>query len=122
MSRVLYALGRVCVRHRYVVLAIWVALLAGTVAVANEVGKQTSDNLTVPGSGSTHATNLLDDNLPDQANGTNPVVMEARTGDLTSGANEKAVRETVKKLKSAPHVTKAISPLGSQGSSLLSKD
>jgi len=122
MSRVLYALGRLCVRHRYVVLLVWIVVMAATVLLANHFGRPTSDNLTLPGTGSTQATDLLDADLPEQANGTNPVVMEATQGTLTSGANEKAVKETVESLKKAPHVTKAVSPLSSQGSSLLSKD
>jgi len=74
------------------------------------------------GTGSTNAQNLLDAHLPKQANGTNPVVMEAPNGKLTSSANSKVVKDTVASLKKAPHVTKAVSPLTSQGSAYLSKD
>ena len=95
MSRFLYALGRFCVRHRYPVLVAWIVLVVAFVAVARSVGAQTSNDLTIPGSGSTQAQDLLGDNLPNQANGTNPVVMEAAHGTLDAGANEKAVRDTV---------------------------
>ena len=48
--------------------------------------------------------------------------MEAPNGKLTSSANSKVVKNTVASLKKAPHVTKAVSPLSSQGSAYLSKD
>jgi putative drug exporter of the RND superfamily len=122
MSAALYRIGQLCVRHRWIVLPVWVAILIATVLLANHFGRNTSNDLTLPGTGSTNAQNLLDDKLPDQANGTNPVVMEAPHGKLTSSANSKVVDDTVKSLRNAPHVTKAVSPLSSQGSSFLSKD
>jgi putative drug exporter of the RND superfamily len=122
MSAALYAIGRACVRHKWVVFPVWVAVLLVTVLLANHFGRNTSNDLTLPGTGSTNAQDLLDATLPKQANGTNPVVMEAPHGSLTSPANSKVVRDTVKSLKKAPHVTKAVSPLSSAGSSFLGKD
>src|SRR3954470_6066989 len=122
MSGALYAIGRHCVRHRWIVLPVWVAILLVTVLLANHFGRNTSNDLTLPGTGSTNAQNLLEADLPEQANGTNPVVMQAPNGKLTSAANSKVVEDTVQSLKRAPHVTKAVSPLSSQGSSFLSKD
>jgi RND superfamily putative drug exporter len=122
MSAALYAIGRTCVRHRWLVLPAWVAVLIVTVLLANHFGRNTSNDLTLPGTGSTNAQDLLDAKLPKQANGTNPVVMEAPHGKLTSAANSKSVTDTVKSLKRAPHVTKAVSPLSSEGSSALSKN
>ena len=122
MSAALYAIGRTCVRHRWLVLPAWVAVLIVTVLLANHFGRNTSNDLTLPGTGSTNAQDLLDAKLPKQANGTNPVVMEAPHGKLTSAANSKVVTDTVKSLKRAPHVTKAVSPLSSEGSSALSKN
>ncbi len=122
MSAALYAIGGTCVRHKWVVLPMWLAVLIATVLLANHFGRNTSNDLTLPGTGSTQATDLLDADLPDQANGTNPVAMRAPSGKLTSSANKKVVQDTVASLKKAPHVTKAVSPLSSQGSSFLSKD
>jgi RND superfamily putative drug exporter len=122
VSGVLYGLAGACVRHRYRVVALWLVLVVAFVVVANGVGKQTSNNLTLPGSGSTQAQDLLQDNLPKQANGTNPVVMETSSGKLTSGRDEQAVKATVSSLKKSPHVISAISPLSSEGAGALSKD
>src|SRR5215211_1143352 len=122
MSAALYAIGRNCVRHRWIALPVWVAILIATVLLANHFGRNTSNDLTLPGTGSTNAQNLLDADLPAQANGTNPVVMQAPNGKLASSANSKVVNDTVRSLRKSPHVTKAVSPVSSQGASLLSKD
>ena len=122
MSRALYRLGRFCVRNRRAVLGGWVALVLAVVAVTASIGKPTSDNLTLPGTGSTAAQELLEDNLPRQANGTNPVVMEARQGRLDQGANAEAVERTVRALEKAPHVTAVVSPLEPRGAAALSRD
>jgi uncharacterized membrane protein YdfJ with MMPL/SSD domain len=122
MTGVLYAAAGFCVPRRYPVVAAWIVLVIAITLVANAVGRQTSDNLTLPGTGSTQAQDLLEDNLPKQANGTNPVVMETPTGELTTGKNKQAVKATVNSLKQAPHVIGAVSPLSSEGAGALSKD
>src|SRR3954447_10673191 len=122
VSKVLYGLATLCVRRRYQVAALWLVLVVAFVVVANGVGKETSNNLTLPGTGSTQAQDLLQDNLPKQANGTNPVVMETTSGKLTTGKNEQAVKATVSSLKKAPHVIDAVSPLSSEGAGALSKN
>jgi putative drug exporter of the RND superfamily len=121
VSRVLYGLAGMCVRHRFRVAAAWLVLVVAFVVVANGVGTETSNNLTLPGTGSTQAQDLLQDNLPKQANGTNPVVMETASGKLTTGKNAQAVKATVSSLKKAPHVIDAVSPLSSEGAGALSK-
>ncbi len=98
MSAALYAIGRTCVRHKWVVLPVWVAVLIVTVLLANHFGRNTSNDLTLPGTGSTNAQDLLDATLPKQANGTNPVVMEAPhgkphlAGELQGGQGHRQVR------------------------------
>src|ERR687897_1417116 len=97
MARVLYRLRAVSARHRRVVLVAWVAIAIAISLVANSVGRETSNNLSLPGTNSTAATDLLDAKLPKQANGTNPVVLEARQGaQLTSSSNPTAADGTVK--------------------------
>src|ERR687898_2750528 len=123
MARVLYGLGAGCARHRRVVLVAWVAIAIAISLVANSVGRETSNNLSLPGTNSTAATDLLDAKLPKQANGTNPVVLEAPQGDkLTSGSNRKAVNDTVKSLERNRYVRSATSPLSAEGKDALSKD
>ena len=123
MARALYPLGRRCAEHGRLAVAAWVVLAVAVSLVANTVGRETSNNLTLPGTNSTKATDLLDDRLPRQANGTNPVVLEAPQGQrLTSGANRKAVDDTVKSLERNRYVRSATSPLSREGKDALSND
>jgi hypothetical protein len=50
------------------------------------------------------------------------VVLEARSGKLTDGKNKTAVEDTVKSLKQAAVVQRAVSPLGKDGAAALSQD
>ena len=80
MTAPLYAIGRFCSRHHYPTIAIWLVLAIGLVAAGQAGESKTNDNLTLPGTGSTEATELLEDNLPKQAYGNNPLVIVS-TGD-----------------------------------------
>jgi putative drug exporter of the RND superfamily len=122
MAGVLYRLGTACARHHRVVIAIWLVVAVAIVLVANSVGRQTSNNLSLPGTNSTAATDLLDAKLPEQANGTNPVVLKTEQGTLTSESNRKAVNATVKSLERNRYVRSAVSPLSREGEDALSKD
>ena len=122
MTRPLYRLGRACARRHWLVIAAWIAVAVALVAFSRAVGDQTNDNLTMPGTDSTRATDVLSAKLPKQAFGTNPFALRAGKGTLTDSANAKAIDATVDDLKKVPHVIRAVSPLSSEGASLLSKD
>jgi putative drug exporter of the RND superfamily len=123
MARALYPLGRVCARHGRLAIAAWVVFAVAISLIADSVGRETSNNLRLPGTNSTAATDLLDAKLPKQANGTNPVVLEAPQGEkLTDGSNRKVVNDTVKSLEREDDVRTATSPLSREGKDALSSD
>jgi putative drug exporter of the RND superfamily len=122
VSLLLYRLGHACVRHRWIVIAVWAVVLVGTVAAVRAIGAETSNNVTLPGTGSTEATDLLDEYLPKDANGTNPVVFEATSGRVTDASRKQAIKAANRALLDAPDVEDTISPFSSQGKSLISKD
>src|ERR687896_665616 len=122
MTGPLYRIGRFCSRHHWPVIAAWILVVIALAVGANAAGERTSDNLTLPGTGSTEAQDLLKDKLPKQAYGTNPIVLEAENGKLTSSRNSKAINESVKELTKDPGVIRAVSPLSQQGSAALTKD
>jgi putative drug exporter of the RND superfamily len=121
MTGPLYAIGRFCSRHHYPVIAAWLVLAIALLAIGHASGSKTSENLTLPGTDSTTATELLEDNLPEQAYGTNPLVFEAPQGKLTDPKYAAAIGETVKRLEAISFVNSATSPLA-EGSQTLSKD
>jgi putative drug exporter of the RND superfamily len=122
MTRMLYGLGHACARWRFVVLGLWVVLIVALVVAAGRAGSETTNNVTLPGTGSQDATDLLTARFPSQAYGTNPLVVATDSGKLTDSKYSKAINSSVSALKKTPHVTAAISPLSSAGSNALSKD
>ncbi|MFN8160092.1 MAG: MMPL family transporter [Solirubrobacterales bacterium] len=123
MTAPLYAIGRFCSKYHWPVIAAWVVAAVALVLLGQASGDKTNDNLTLPGTGSTNATNLLNEDLPAQANGTNPMVMVAPAGSrLTDQPYAKAVSRTVANLDRDPNVTSAVSPLSAAGKNFLSKD
>jgi RND superfamily putative drug exporter len=118
----LYGLGRFCSRHHWPVIAGWLVLVIALAVGSHAVGDRLSDNLSLPGTSSTQATDLLQQRLPQQAYGTNPIVLHATHGKLTDQANAQAVASATAALAKAPHVIRAVSPLSSQGAAFLSKD
>jgi RND superfamily putative drug exporter len=122
MTGPLYHLGRFCSRHHWVVIASWIVIVIGLAVAGRAIGDRTSDDLTLPGTGSTKATDVLESRLPDQANGSNPLVLQSTHGKLTDKTNEQAVNDTVKEVRGTPHVVGAVNPLSSKGSEFLSKD
>jgi RND superfamily putative drug exporter len=121
MTGPLYHIGRFCTRHHWPVIVGWIVAVAGLVVFSHAVGEKTSDNLNLPGMGSTQATDRLDQRLPEQANGSNPLVIKTETGKITDSKREKAVNDTVAALEKTPHVIKVVNPLSSDASALLSR-
>jgi RND superfamily putative drug exporter len=110
MTPLLYRLGGSCVRHRWVVVAVWLAIFAILAAAARIVGPDLNDNLTLPGTGSQAATDILGERFPTQANGTNPVVLRAPQGAKLTDY-KKPIDETIAAFKADPDVRDARSPL-----------
>ena len=103
-------------------LIAWILLAGGLAVAAAIAGKPTDDDLTLPGSDSTRATDLLDQKLPDRANGTVPIALRARNGKLDEGADKAAVKQVVKAYRASPDVRDAVSPFSEAGADNLSKD
>lgn len=122
MTGALYRLGRFCGRHRYPVIVLWIALAVGASLLAAAVGTRNSDNLSIPGAQSTLAQNLLEDDLPTQANGTNPVVLKAASGKIDDAKNRRIVEATLQRLRAEPGVKTAVDPFGPAGKGSVSRD
>jgi putative drug exporter of the RND superfamily len=122
MTRMLYGLGHACARWRFVVLGLWLVLVVGLVIAARGAGSDTTNNVTLPGTGSQSATDLLSDRFPSQAYGSNPLVVATDSGKLTDSKYSKAIKSSVSALKKTPHVTAAVSPLSEAGKDALSKN
>jgi RND superfamily putative drug exporter len=103
----------------------WVVVAAALLIGSKSLGWNTSNNLTLAGTGSQDATNLLDDRWPQAANGSIPVALGAPGGDLIRDSKyTDAINETVSNYKKDPGVESVVSHLGptKQSQSLNSRD
>jgi putative drug exporter of the RND superfamily len=122
MTGALYGLARFCVRQRFWILTVWLVVAVALVGVSHRLGDNTNDNLTLPGTGSQHATDALAKSFPDQSNGTSPIVLHVSNGKLTDSKYASAVNQAAADVAKAPDVASVINPLTSQGAAALSKD
>ena len=122
MTGALHKLARFCAGRHWWVIGAWIALTVVLVLASRIAGSLTSDDLTLAGTGSTKSVDLLEQRLPNEANGTNPIVLEATQGKLTDSANSAAVTDAVETLRQNPYVVRVVSPLDSEGKAALSKD
>jgi putative drug exporter of the RND superfamily len=122
MTGVLYGIARFCVRRKFIVLVVWLVVAVALVAISKQMGDNTNDNLSLPGTNSQHATDILKASFPTQANGTSPIVLHASNGKLTDSKYSGAVNEAAADLAKQPDVSSVVNPLTPEGASALSKD
>ena len=123
MTAPLYHLGRLCARFRWPVIAIWLAAVIGLGAWAGAVGSQEADTLSLPGTGSQKATDLLNERFPSQSNGSSPVVVHAAgSKSLETPASEQAIAKGIAAGKSDPEVATVAGPTDVAGGGALSRD
>ena len=122
MARVLHRLGFFAARRKWVVLGVWIVLVAVLIALAHGFGSNTSNNLDLPGTDSQAATDLLEARFPPQQNGSSPVVFRTATGKVTDASDKQAIEASYKRLKKLPHVATVVDPFSQQGAAQISKD
>ena len=126
MASFLYRLGRFAFRRRWIVVGLWLAILAAALAGAATLSGSTSDTFRIPGTPSQQAIDLLGERFPQASAGgaTARVVFAAPAGQrLTDVNNRAAVEQAVAQLKQSPQVasvsdpfqTGAVNPDGSVG-------
>ncbi len=124
MTPFLYRLGQACARRRLLVLGLWLVVAVALGVLAKQVGTETTDNVSLPGTDSQRATNVLDDHFGSAVSyGTNPIVLAAPAGRrLTDASNASAVRRLAATYAKDPGVVQVVSPLTSAGRAQLSDD
>ncbi|MGI9557976.1 MAG: MMPL family transporter [Solirubrobacterales bacterium] len=122
MSQILYRLGKFTVRFKWAVLVAWLVALVLVGFAVRELGAETSNNLSQPGTDSQEATDLLAERFPPQQNGANPVVFHATDGKVTEDPNEQAIRDSRKAILEIGFVHSARSPFSQKGQGQISED
>src|SRR6478735_2644643 len=119
----LYRLGHLVAPHPVVVLVFWIALAAGVTLTVKQVGANTDNNVSLPGTGSQAATDLLQAGFPPQQNGSNPIIFHIRgAGKVTDKDNKQAITDSYKAIKKIKFVHSATSPFAQGAGAQISKD
>src|SRR6478735_5880639 len=119
----LYRLGHLVAPHPVVVLVFWIALAAGVTLTVKQVGANTDNNVSLPGTGSQAATDLLQAGFPPQQNGSNPIIFHIRgAGKVTDKDNKQAITDSYKAIKKIKYVHSATSPFAQGAGAQISKD
>jgi RND superfamily putative drug exporter len=116
MASLLYRLGRFAFRRRWLVVGLWLAVLAAALTGAAALSGPTSGALRIPGTLSQQAIDLLQERFPQaSADGaTARVVFAAPAGQpLTGAATKAAVEQVVAELRQAPQVASVNDPFQS---------
>jgi RND superfamily putative drug exporter len=113
MAGMLSRLGRLCFRRRWLVVAVWLLALGGTVLVAVQSDGPVNTRATMPGIESQQAFDLISERFPgaaaDSASAT--IVFVAPHGQaLTSVENAKAVDAALESLSDGPQVARVVPP------------
>src|SRR5262245_1814218 len=122
MARLLYRLGRTVAAHPVIVLAVWVVVAVGLTGLVKTVGADTDNDLSLPGTGSQRATDLLEAEFPPQQNGTNPIIFHVSRGSVEDSAYKQAITSSYKAIKKIAYVHSAVSPFSQEGAAQISKD
>ncbi|MHB0914220.1 MAG: MMPL family transporter [Thermoleophilia bacterium] len=101
-------------RHRWLVLAVWIAMLAGINYWSQQAGSAFSFDFELPGSDSQGAMDILEERFPSRSGATGNLVFKA-----DAGVDDPAVREQVAaisdRIARVPHVEAVVSPYSPEG-------
>jgi uncharacterized membrane protein YdfJ with MMPL/SSD domain len=117
-------LGRLTARHPVVTVVAWLVIAIAMVAWVRIVGAQTNNTLTLPGTDSQAAYDLLAAEFPPEQNGTNPFVFHVDHGTLSDPEYAPAVDATFKAIKANPDVASVRNPIGknAEAAGIISED
>ncbi|MFF4120516.1 MMPL family transporter [Streptomyces sp. NPDC001714] len=114
MATILYGLGRVSFRKRHWFLLLWAAILAVAVFGAAKAPAAPTDSMSLSGTESQKAFDLLDERFPDSgsSNGaTARLVFVAPDGQkITAAGNKAAIEHAVSELADGSQVQSALDP------------
>ncbi|TFI22666.1 MMPL family transporter [Streptomyces sp. 4R-3d] len=113
MATLLYRLGRASFRHRKLVIAVWLAVLAAAIAAMSLFGGvgKVNDDFTIPGSESQQALDIMGRQFPGSAGTSAQLVFRAPPGHTVTEAHyARAIDAALAQAARAPQVVEATPP------------
>ena len=117
------ALARWCVRHRVIVVVLWLTALVATILIGRSIGTAYSNNFSLPNTESTRALSTLQAAAPKIAGDREQIVFHTSGGTKVSDPEVMAsVSSMLQEVEKIPHVTSVVSPYAPEGASQISAD
>ncbi|WP_338700825.1 MMPL family transporter [Streptomyces sp. Q6] len=116
------ALARWCVRHRLVVVLLWLLALGGTSAAAAVAGSAYSNDYEASGTESGRATQLLSQNFAGLGGDSDTVVWHTDTSTVRAADVETAMSNALGQVAKLPGVSSVVSPYENAGAGQISAD
>ncbi|GAB3174486.1 RND superfamily putative drug exporter [Micromonospora palomenae] len=111
MATLLYRLGRASLRHRRLVVAVWLVVLVGLGLAAATLRGPTASNFTMPGTESQQALDLLAERFPAASGATGTIAVKAPAdGQLATPEGQTVVKGVVQEAATLPGVVGAVDP------------
>jgi putative drug exporter of the RND superfamily len=96
-------LGAVCARYRWVVIVLWIILLAGMISTTKLVDVNENEGLTVPGSSASRGADTLNRAFPASNSGTpGQIVVFGAPGAMKVKATQDVITKAIKDIKTLP--------------------
>src|SRR5580700_5188611 len=104
------SLAHWCVRHRLVVLGIWLMVLVGTFLGQSATGSHYASGTTLSGTPSAAAASLLQRAVPGQSGDTEQIVFQTKTGTVNNPAVQAQITAMLGQVSHLPYVSSVTSP------------
>src|SRR5207244_348936 len=121
LGALMLRLTRWTIAHRRLVVLLWIALVAGVLAVSQAFGTRTANNFSLPNTGSQRALDLMQSRFAAQAGDSDQIVFRTRTGKATDPAVRSVVLPLLERVSRLSHVTGVVGPY-TAGSHAVSTD
>ena len=118
MSAFLFHLGRVCARHPFRVIGIWLVAAVAIVTVQNTAGGTFNDSFRVPGVESQRALDVLKAQFSSQAGQTARIVVHVDDGRLDDTGHKLTVEQVRKQLLQGRNVASVTDPFAAQSAAI----
>lgn len=113
MALLLYRLGKFSYRRRWLVIALWLAVMVAVGGAAAAFHGTLSNNFQIPGTETQQMADKLKKELPASSGGSASIVFEANDARF-SQAGQEAVSAALAKLKTIPDVRGTVDPFATQ--------
>ncbi|MEU3662928.1 MMPL family transporter [Streptomyces sp. NPDC032940] len=116
------ALARWCVQRRLVAVLLWLLAFGGVAAAATVTGSAYSNDYGIPGTGSDHASQLLESRFPDLGGDSDTIVWHTTTGTVRAADVEQTMTRTLDRVAELPGVAEVTDPYDDPDSPRISEN